>query len=254
MSRVEPTIALHILILAAVLLLVVGIHEAGHAVAMRRFGMRPIAAGVGLPLPPVLRLRLSSTFTFTLSPWLLGAYVEPSERDTERIPDLPYRDAAWVYNAGVIVNFVFGFAVTAVAARSTFGTLIYSIAAVAIWALRRLVAGYVLPLLAIPALGITLYGMVLSWSQGQSGVGFAGLVDLVPTDPPRLLSFVGVISIVVGILNLVPVYPLDNARVCDLLLGRWVGPQFLAWFRGVGVALMLLSLVGAVLSDLLAAI
>jgi len=244
--------------LIASLLIVLTVHEAAHALALRTFGVPISHAGIGLPFPPVWKLpaRDRMPFTLTFSPWLLGAYVQADSRHEKRIDALPYRDKAWYMNAGVVANLILGFAAMAVASavngRLPRAALLAGLA-LTCWLARRILAAYVLPAASVPAVILVGWALALSWAGGETGAGFVGLVDLVPTDLVGVVAFVGVVSVSVALLNALPLYGLDNGKVVDLLLSRWLGERSVSVYRTTGLVLVAASLLLAVGSDVWAA-
>jgi membrane-associated protease RseP (regulator of RpoE activity) len=246
-------------ILAAVLIPAVVAHEAAHALALRQLGYPIREAGIGLPFPPrlVIPPRGRRTFALSLSPWLVGAYVSTHEEDHDNIDQLPYRDAAWYLNAGVIANLAIGLGLwtAAAAGRSNWPLAAGLAAATAAVALnRKFIAAYVLPALALPVLAVVGWAFATAWSNGSTGVGYAGLIDMIPTDAVGLIGFAGAANLALALFNVAPIFPLDGGRVADLIIRRVVGQRAVSWFRAVGTAFMLTLLVGAVASDVWAVI
>lgn len=240
--------------LIASLLIALTVHEAAHALALRTFGVPISRAGLGLPFPPVWTVpaRGRRTFALTVSPWLVGAYVQADERQEERLDALPYRDKAWHLNAGIVANLILGFGMLAISAAATGRPLraaVLTVLAAACWFGRRILAAYVAPAVAVPALVFMGWALAQSWADGETGAGYAGLVDLVPSGVVGAVEFVGVISISIAILNALPLFGLDNGRVVDLLLSRWLGRRAVTAYRGVGMALVAASLLLAIGSD-----
>ena len=68
-----------ILIALLVLTLVLALHEGGHALAMRKYGIPIAKAGLGIPIPYLTLSfkwpRIFGQTVITLSPIILGAYV-----------------------------------------------------------------------------------------------------------------------------------------------------------------------------------
>ncbi|WP_020525864.1 M50 family metallopeptidase [Catelliglobosispora koreensis] len=242
-----------ILIIVATLLTVVIVHEAAHALAMRRLGVHIEEAGIGLPIPPVLRINTWWGWRLSLSPWLVGAYVSATKKDTEYLDQLPYRQRAWYLNAGIVANLLLGFA--AVAAHGLingYWPLVLASAGfgIGVWISRHQLAAYVIPFAAIPALASVVAGLVLSWTQGKTGMGFADFGDIAPATAAGIPSFVALISFAVAWLNMLPLFGLDNGRVIEAALAGRLPKRVMSAYRGIGIGLVLLSIVGAVASDL----
>jgi membrane-associated protease RseP (regulator of RpoE activity) len=253
----ENPMITQILVVVLALAVAFGVHEAAHALALRSYGFRLSRAGIGLPLPPTFTVFRRGEVGFTVSPWLLGAYVQARDEDEEAITALPYRDRAWYLNAGIVANLLFGFVLLAVVAvahsRLALGLGLAAVA-VALWFARRPVAAYVVPALAVPILGFMVFAMAASWARGETGAGFAGLHDLVSPGVVGAVEFAGVVSMAMGVLNALPLFGLDNGKVVDLLLHRWAPHWLVSGYRAVGVALVLGMLLLAVGSDLWAAV
>mgnify|MGYP001953189861 CR=1 FL=1 len=77
----ESTLSYLVVILALTLVLV--IHEGGHAYLMRKHGVKIKNVGIGLPLIPIslIKIKIGSSTTFHLHPFLFGAYVEPENEE-----------------------------------------------------------------------------------------------------------------------------------------------------------------------------
>lgn len=228
------------------------VHELAHALALRKLGVRINEAGLGLPFPPVLRIPTRWGITFTLSPWLVGAYVSCSDEDSERLDAMPYRDQAWYLNAGIVANLLLAFGAFA-ANRAMLGEwwrCAGDLLAVAVtWAARRWIAAWVLPVLSVGALGTLGYGLILSWRAGDTGMGFAGLGEIAPHGAADTVATLGLLSLAVAIMNMLPLFGLDNGKVVALALRRWLPARGLSIYKGVGVAVVAVLILGSIVSD-----
>lgn len=238
------------------LLLAVTVHEAAHALVLRRLGIPISHAGLGLPFWPILTIRVPSVpFRLTLSPWLVGAYVRPDEAYEDQIDALPYRAHSWFLNAGIVANAVLGFALVAAAAALQLNlvkAVICLIAAAVFWLFRRAIAAYVLPALSVPALAVIVYGLSLEWAAGRPGVGLAGLAapEVAPNGLAEAVGFAGAISLSLALVNMLPLFGLDNGKVVDLLLHRWGPHWFCTAYQYAGVALVLAMIAASFGADL----
>lgn len=236
------------------LLFAIVVHEGAHVLAMRADGIRIIGAGLGLPFKPTLTLRARG-IAWTLSPWLVGAYVEPEPYEEL---DHSYRRLAWHWGAGVTANLVLAALAGAVALAATkpmtaVGLLLLGALT---WFFRIQVAAFVQPLLAFPMLLVLAYGLGHAWAEGETGVGLAGLGALAPQEV-TLQSAAGVLAIIsfaLGVANLVPLYPCDNARTVNYLIERRWGWQASERFRVGGVLVLGALMVAAIISDVWAAV
>lgn len=244
------------LALVIALLTAVIIHEAAHAVAMNKAGFRVTQAGLGLPAAPRLRFQWRGV-EWSASIWLLGAYVGTSADDAQRLEKLPYHDRAWILNAGIVANLVSGFALLAAGLTlegHLMGAAIASGLAVVVWAARRPVASLLLPALAIPSLILLAVSLASILFAGDGRIGYAGMSDLVPAGFTLvdLVVLAGQISVALALLNMVPIGPLDNARVCAPIIEKVAGATARRWFDRVGLGTLVVLTLASISSDLYA--
>lgn len=247
--------ALYTTLAVCLLLVSIGLHEAGHAIAMREYGIRVARAGLGFPIRPMIKLRptVRRPFTLTLSPWLLGAYVEPHDEDTDRLDQLPYRKAAWIFGAGITINWVLGAGLLAASAM-LHGRYILASASVAvallIWLCRRQFAAYVLPGLSFAALAIALYGLATTPSTTPQGVvGWAEMLTV--HSMSGLIGVIGVANIGLAVLNSLPFFPFDGGQIWVKILTNAAGRRAATVFQAVGAAVTFMFLGYALLTDVL---
>ena len=107
-----------ILIMILLLSLLILVHEFGHFIAARSFGIRVEKFGFGLPVGPVLFRKKMGETEILVHAFLLGGYVSfpDDEKDSEIPEDSPERfinKPAWqravVVSAGVIANVICAF-------------------------------------------------------------------------------------------------------------------------------------------------
>lgn len=245
-----------ILLVVLSFLIAIVVHETFHALAMRRDGIKVVAAGLGLPIKPLFGHTYRGV-RWTISPWLLGAYVQPSTKDFERMEEeMPYRTVAWHYNAGIVGNFLLAAACYTIAAAGT-GHPVHALAGlgvgIVIWIFRRQIAAYVLPAVAVPLFVYFCWSLFHRITEGQQIAGMSGLSSMTPSSLSLsvFLFLLADISLFLGVVNAVPFFPMDNARCCSHLITRWFGGRTAEVFQlsGLGV-LGVLTLVG-VFTDLL---
>lgn len=112
---------MHILIMILLISLLIIVHELGHFLAAKLFGVRVVKFGIGLPIGPTLYSHKFKETEFLIHAFLFGGYVamiddetETSEEENEKIPlDSPLRFSnkkAWqkaiILVAGVTMNFL----------------------------------------------------------------------------------------------------------------------------------------------------
>jgi membrane-associated protease RseP (regulator of RpoE activity) len=227
-------------------------HEAAHALALRKLGFRITEAGLGFPFSPRLVLQPSRwvPFRLSLSPWLLGAYVLPDPEREKEIADLPYRDLAWFSGAGVVANFLIGGVTWSLLDVIDGHWIMVTIVApmtVGLWFGRRLFTAYILPMLGIPTL--LWFGYLLATTVGQpQGVIGLGSVLVVPAWHDALVWGFS-LTMGLGILNLIPIYPFDGGRIADAAISRLLGTKPALWFRNTTAAVAACLLVYSVVAD-----
>lgn len=235
----------------------IALHELGHARTMAAQGVYVEEAGLGFALPPQLTLYKRAmangeTFRFKASPWLVGAYVRPTEKDWEKINKAPYHDFAWMLGVGVVLNLVAGGALLAAANVLTghfFRASIMAAVAGLIWVLRRQFASYAIPALAVPVMIFMVWSIIGGFGEATGPVGVAKV--LLTSTPADALGFAGVLSIGMGLFNILPIYPLDGGRIVGRALAQFSVPRrAVQAFETVGSLCMLGLLLYVVVTDI----
>ena len=117
-----------ILIMILLLSLLILVHEAGHFIAARAFGIKVEKFGFGLPVGPVLFKTKCGETEILVHAFLLGGYVSfpDDEKDSDIPEDSPERfinKPAWqravVVSAGVVANVICAFALVMLVAIYT---------------------------------------------------------------------------------------------------------------------------------------
>lgn len=246
---------MEILFVYVALLIHVVLHERAHAVAMRKAGVRVVEAGLGMNLPPRKVFTDRRGFRWSISPWLVGAYVKPHADDFDKLRNGPYAQAAWQFNAGVVTNLVLGLGALALAGAlggSLIRAAIMAVLAAASWAWRKQVAAYIIPAIGPVLLGWFLWSIFRAVNSGAV-IGMTGMGEIAPASLglADVLRVFGVIGVALAMLNAVPLMPLDNGQVWDRLLHRWFGHKAAHVWMAAGVGVMGATILYAVFSDLL---
>lgn len=205
------------------------VHEAGHAIAMKRRNIDIEEAGIGFPLPERFK-----KFKLTLRPKFLpfpiviclvplGGYVMTTREGKKSFERMSYKDQASCYAAGVIMNtafaavlFIAAMAIHPVWQRVHVIALLLSIAALTVTLLFRRVLSWLMPVLGIVVFGYTVYLLfeLLSSAAAQA----------IPTPSfdsaawYKILVIGGVMSFVMGLIQTMPLGTLDGGKLVSALL------------------------------------
>lgn len=218
-----------ILVVYLLLIAQVVLHEYWHARALRAAGVRVVEAGLGMALPPRYVHTTRSGFRWSVSIWLLGAYVRPHKDDWKKIEQAPYTQAAWQFNAGITINLVTGLLALGLAhlinGRLLSAAVLLGTGIVAAFTQKQ-IAAYVMPAIGPLALALFAWVFARTVNAGESA-GMLGMATLAPPalTPAAMLSLFGALGLALALLNAVPLAPLDNGRVWDRLLTTWFGPK-----------------------------
>lgn len=241
---------------AVLFLLTIVAHEFAHAAGLRRIGVEVTSAGVGFFKP---RIRIhrrelpdGRTRSIYLSPWLLGAWVRHDEEDHHAVEhDSSYHDYQWFVGAGIVANFVLGGGLVTLALvlgePQWLAAGIVAAVAVLIWVFRRGFAAYVLPALSVPMLVLVLWSLLAGFGEQQGPIAVAKVMAVDSFDAS--LGIAGLLSISLGLVNAMPLYPLDGGRMMWRVLERLVPAGLLRTFETVGVVLVTGVMLYSVVSD-----
>jgi len=200
----------------AVFTIVVLVHELGHFLAARRTGVKVYEFSIGFPFSPkiaTLFRHRETEFTLRLLP--LGGFVSFSRDGDEEAPEffaIPRRDRAAILSAGPLLNI--GFAIILFVLAFFFGKQLPVVDAV---------------VLSVKTVGSVISGTVgflismlsghASW-EGLSGpIGIAAIAGKAAAKGfMNLLHFTGMLSVSLGIMNLIPFPALDGGQLLMLLI------------------------------------
>lgn len=205
-----------LLAFAVVFTLVVLVHEFGHFLAARRFGVKVYEFSIGFPFSPrlfTLFRHKETVFTVRLLP--LGGFVSFSQDDGEDDTELfgvSYYRRALILAAGSLFNMVFALAVFAavlVVGKQLDPASALVLSAKTVW---EILSG-------------TLLFLMQAFSghaamEGVSGpVGIAVMAgEAAGKGVLSLCYFTGVLSVSLGIMNLLPLPALDGGHLAMLSL------------------------------------
>jgi membrane-associated protease RseP (regulator of RpoE activity) len=262
-----------------IILFAVLVHEIGHLIAMRKCGVWVNELGIGLPVGPRIGWTFNSkkysgkTFRVSCYPLLLlGAFVRPE--DEKSIAQLSYHDQAFIYGAGVIANLVcivLGFALLAMFAlehplRMMNFPLIGKMAVThaLIWGglfsggfilwFARPITQYLFPISAVAIL-VWIITLLLPMSFGVFVENSGGIVAIAQLGKNfsgsaiALTSYGILISYLLAVTNLLPIYPLDGGRIVKLL-GEKFFPRIWSVCEKAGVAFFVFLIFFALYGDI----
>ncbi|HEY4528480.1 MAG TPA: site-2 protease family protein [Candidatus Paceibacterota bacterium] len=232
-----------ILIFLIILSALVIVHEAGHLLAAKYFGIRVDEFGIGFP-PKVKKLFRWRGTDFILNSLPFGGYVkiygenfeDADKFSTDSFGSKNRAIQAAVLAAGVFFNLVFGFILLTLAFRSpvegfeNFGLFTVE-TVIALWQL--------------------ISGAIQGQADLSSVVGPVGLVGLVGEVSAMgfryLLLFTSIISINLAILNLLPLPALDGGRLLftliEAVMRKPIPPRVFNTLNTAGFALLILLMI-----------
>jgi membrane-associated protease RseP (regulator of RpoE activity) len=251
--------------------LAVLVHEIGHAIAMVKTGIGVKELGIGIGgarWPRLSRTFVSKsdpdeTFTLSLYPLLIGALVRP--RHEERIKELPYRDQAFIFGAGIIANIFFTL-VCMLVLRVFFPEvhsrvfpvwiapwMLITAIALVLW-YARVITAYIFPLFSI----VITYWFVTSLLrlsgtaliENSGGIVFAGqIAQSFSTEIWQAIYFGGFISFALAATNVLPIFPLDGGLTMSALIHRFSSPLG-QYFNRIGSLLFFVLILYSVGGDI----
>lgn len=229
-------------------------HEAAHAFALNKYGIKAERFGIGLPWPkwlpsfsvPVLGVRVYFHFL------LLGAYVA---HDDEPVKALSLSDQNIIYAAGVWVNLLCAFGSYAVYALFT-GLYWHAFSALsltlAVLLGRRVFSNILVPILGVAPMALfagllaifivnrpVLYEYMAQYNIMAASASTANAMF----NLPHILLF-SAVSLFIGLNNMLPIYPMDGSRIFLNNMEKMRAPKILhVAVRKFGVILNTLTMV-----------
>jgi len=263
-------------------------HEYGHFVEMRRLGVGVAEAGIGMPLGP----RISYTpkngkfsgvrLSFYLLTFFLGAFVKETREGGKKLASLSFVDKAEIFVAGPVKNIYVGCALLILSIfvyaffhadpswgwsawafyffRALFvspygylplGTIVFLLC------FKRVFATYLAPIfgavcatLIAKSLFLGGFGPVVSSVVGP--VGFVQVLSEQAVDISSALYVASELSLGLGALNLLPIFPLDGGQLFLPFIERLKIPFLVKAFQYGGLAILLLFLLLVTWRDIVA--
>lgn len=205
---------------------------------------------------------------FSINPFLLGAYVKPSYGGEQRIKKLPYTDAAFIYGAGVWINTILGililivlqilvperisvYAVSILGSPPIYILYIY-IGAFLVLLLPKLFCSYIIPLLGTSIGYLLVRTLVNNYKNALSGP-VSIIMDMTPqmTSLINICKEIAIISIAIGLFNMLPLPPLDGGQIIRVLIKRLFKGKLVLAYEVFGIVCILGLLILALFGDIL---
>jgi membrane-associated protease RseP (regulator of RpoE activity) len=255
--------------------LAIAFHELGHALAMRKYGIKVETLGIGMPMSPKLIFRpaigekiFGEGFSLMITPWLIGAFVKPADKDEDYEKKLSYQDAAHINGAGIVANLAFALALLSPMTilivndqqpNVLFGGYILSgaflIVAYLLIRFSRQFCAWFLPPLSVVSL---FFFARLLWNaivvrhddKALGGIVTASIAitDIVKNLPDAIWSGFA-ISLSLAIVNVLPFFPLDGGRIAKMIVEHRF-PKLSMAFMMTGGVLVILMIIASVSTDI----
>lgn len=266
-------------------LLSISIHELGHALRMKKWGisMAEISLlGFGPVVWQTTWPQIFGTTPIRLRLVPLGAFVEPDAKGQEVFESLSYSKRTDINGGGIIANLVYALvlfvpfvwladvstiAKSAVEQESLYqNLLILSATALGVASFlivgSRVVSAYLFPVLGILILAALVYGVlsVTSYRELQQGIGGPGALAEYGAGTYTYygglrgaLATGALISIALALTNLLPFFPLDGGQILSDVIKLWTPNRFKhlhRYVQGVMLVPFLLLIITALSNDI----
>jgi regulator of sigma E protease len=207
---------LSIISFIAVFSLIVIVHESGHFIAARRAGIKVYEFSIGFPFSPKLCTLFTNRETsFTLRLFPIGGFVtfsSENDKDASGLFNASYIQRAAVFSAGSLFNILFAFIVfTIVFAAGQHNNILTAMLS-SLKIVWQIFSGTVMFI----ASAFTGHASI----NGLSGpIGIAAMAGKAAgMGMLHLLFFSGVLSMSLGVMNLLPLPALDGGQILLLLI------------------------------------
>lgn len=214
------------------------LHELGHALYMRKYGIAIKTFSVGLPFPLKIKFSSEKVFggaTIQLTPLLLGAFVEPTEEGGKRMQGLSYYRQADIYGAGPLANLLFAaglllgfFLYVQILTVSHLGfvavlwnmkIVVPLIILFGLYFGRKLFSRFLMHIAGIALLVLTAWLMFKDPTNAVMGpIGMGKLVGDFAVNYPKAIYLAAIFSGAIGAMNMLPLFPLDGGQSVNAFL------------------------------------
>ena len=258
--------------------LVITIHEAGHAVEMMKLGLpiRRFVIGIPLPKVPHLAMRIPKLyFGVELHPLLFGGFVEMTAPGAYASEIIPVKSQFAINGGGIMANLISAilFCAVAMVCVGWWGSALLNVGAnvntwwlatsltllaLLVYLLREFLVFLILPV-GLATLVLLAYTFTLDPVNAIAGpvtmVQMTGDVVVRANGSMSAISdlflWAGLLSVSIGLLNALPLFPLDGGRMVSTLLRRVnLNQKLMTIYEHLGAVATLFLIIVAIGSDL----
>jgi membrane-associated protease RseP (regulator of RpoE activity) len=240
------------------------LHELGHALYMKKYKIPIETFSVGLPFPLKIKFTSQKIFegaTVQFTPFLLGAFVSPTKEGEELHKSLPYIHQADIYGAGPLANIIFSgiLGILYVILDITDGTFeskafwtlgIFAAFTFLLCVFRKIFMRYLTVPIGLMLAVFVVWSMLGAPTESVGGpVSITQEVTKVAINIPQAIRIAMLLSLSIGLFNLLPLVPLDGGKILNTVVGKYLG-KTVQKIHLIGTSIIFVCLVGiAILSD-----
>jgi len=243
---------MHIVLAVIIILLVMIVHEAGHALAMNAKGVEIQEFGLGIPFPYTPYYKFSiGKYNFVISLLLVGAYVRPSEAGKEKLMQLSKKERCFIYGAGPLANlilasvlgFIFFILYDGISVK-----LLIPMAMIVLWIFRKPFCQYLLPIVGLIIAILTAYRVTLA-PRIYGPIGAIGVLADFMKNITGIILITALLTLFLGLLNMLPIFIFYGGKIVDIWLDKKF-PKFQSAHRKWGVLISFALIFGVFIFDL----
>ncbi len=224
-------------------LITVFLHEYGHLYAMHKYGIRVKKLTLGLDVPYITLRFQHPKFCFgtpiCLSPILIMGSVEME--DPKSIGALSLARQLEIYGSGIVMNLVASSFLIMLAQKDVLHIVRFCLFGFLILVFRKGICWFLLPAFSlaafyyVPALLVNTFAAIPDAGQATSTT----MMNLEVSSLSQALMGAGVVSIVLALLNLIPMQPLDGGKLISACGNKLLPSKIMKVYDLLTVIIML---------------
>lgn len=226
------------LIVLTLLLIFISVtaHEYGHLRAMQMHGIKVEKMAVGVPIPfltiKIQHPKFLQGVPVYLSPILLLGFVKPV--DNKKLLRLPSHKQLDVDAGGIVMNIIFSSFAYAILARSLIYFAGFMALGIGVFLGGKIITRYILPLCSLVLIVLVPYALIISIKAlpdagHSSSVAMAKVFSSISTFR-EALSLSAIVSLLMAVMNLLPLVPFDGGRMVMVYLKKWCSTAVVGWY------------------------